>query len=907
MNQAASAMSEFFSEAQEILERVHAGLPLMEKRDQAADSIHSMYRDIHTLKGSSQLFGFQILGKLLHAMETSLEPFRRDHGKQMTEGLMSALTQCLDLVDRISTALKNGQSESTYQSYFLTVLARLIDAAVREFGNDYDLSFFVQSDSVLSLTPTPPSQNFQRQSSLGNTDLVQTMTIQVPVHEGMATTQAAQPISDSTIRVSVHLLDKLMNLVGELVLVRNQMLQHSSDTENLDLLNLSQNLNTVTSELQSEVMKTRMQPIGSIFAKFQRVVRDIASSLGKNIEISFKGAETELDKTLLEAIKDPLTHIIRNSCDHGVEGPEDRQKAGKARHGTILIQAFHEGGQVVIEIIDDGRGLNYQRIGAKALEKNLITAERLAQLKEREIANLIFAPGFSTAETVTSVSGRGVGMDVVKTNIEKIGGTVDLDSVFGKGMTIRLRIPLTLAIVPAMMIRSGDQRFAIPQVKLVQLVRIEKDATRGPGIEMLQGKPFYRLRGQLLPLMSLKELLGDQDSKVAETELRSSEILNLVVLGTEGAQFGLVVDQILDAGDIVVKPVSQFIKSLDAFSGATIFGDGSVGLILDVSALSRRVLGERLERSSIDQKRSLSDEDALALGRVEPQEMLLFRTRAREKYAIPLCLVTRLEEFRIEAIEHSGEQSVVRYRESILPLIRIDGALGLAESDFEVALPSDSAAEVIPVIVVTQSGRQFGLEVDSILDIVTITESVDQTLKDRVGIFGTTVYESEIIVVVDLFSLIEKRFAGAMASDRRAQRELRVKPPVAIYRKLRILVAEPTVFFRQQLQQVLEDEGHEVIVAKSGDVALALLDQPAGPSIDLLICNLYLPRLGSLELLQQVRKNAKFKSLKILALSSGGYIKDFKHAEESGFDSCIEKLDSEALFAQMGRMMGGVR
>ena len=387
-----------------------------------------------------------------------------------------------------------------------------------------------------------------------------------------------------TIRVGVNLLDKLMTLVGELVLARNQLLQVSNTSRDAGLQTVSQRMNLIATELQEEVMKTRMQPIGNIWSQFPRTVRDVALGCGKQVNIEMEGKETELDKTIIEAIKDPLTHLVRNSVDHGIELPEDRVKAGKDSAGRLTLRAFHEGGQVIIEISDDGAGLNVERIRQKAIERGVITPEQAQRMADREIFNLIFLPGFSTAQKVTNVSGRGVGMDVVKTNVEKIGGTVDLQSALGKGTTVRVKIPLTLAIIPALIVTCGGDRYAIPQVSLLELVRLE-DNEAVTGIELVHGAPVHRLRGRLLPVISLRRELRIGNSDGPKNQ---DDAINIVVLQADGRQFGLVVDAINDTEEIVVKPLRKQLKSIKTFAGASIMGDGKVALILDVVGLAQR-------------------------------------------------------------------------------------------------------------------------------------------------------------------------------------------------------------------------------------------------------------------------------------------------------------------------------
>jgi two-component system chemotaxis sensor kinase CheA len=518
--------------------------------------------------------------------------------------------------------------------------------------------------------------------------------------------------------VDVGLLDKVMNLVGELVLARNQVLLFAGRAKDTAFLTASQRLNLITTELQEGVMKTRMQPIGNIWGQFPRTVRDVALGCGKEVAIEMEGKETELDKTIIEAIKDPLTHLVRNSVDHGIELPEDRLKAGKDRIGRLILRAFHEGGQVNIEISDDGAGLNPERIRKKAVERAVITTEQAARLTEREIFNLIFLPGFSTAEKVTNVSGRGVGMDVVKTNVEKIGGTVDVQSTPGRGTTVRVKIPLTLAIIPALVVTCGGDRYAIPQVSLLELVRIEADEV-AKGIELVHGAPVYRLRGRLLPLVYLnRELKLAPDARSA-TE--SAGAVNIVVLQAGERQFGLVVDEINDTEEIVVKPLRKQLKMVKTFAGSSIMGDGKVALILDVLGLAQRagVVTETRNRALTEK----ATESPTTVG--EKQTFLLFAGPGDCRMAIPLSTLARLEEFPVAQVEMSGSQWVTQYRGQILPLIRLNVVLQEQEQKKErrnklrtMQGPPLPDSGPIQVLVLNHEGRSFGLVVERILDII---------------------------------------------------------------------------------------------------------------------------------------------------------------------------------------------
>jgi len=559
----------------------------------------------------------------------------------------------------------------------------------------------------------------------------------------------------------VGLLDELMNLVGELVLARNQVLQFTSKQEDRTFIGTSQRLDLITTELQEGIMQTRMQPIGNVWNKFPRVVRDLAAAHGKKVRIEMEGKETELDKTIIEAIKDPLTHLVRNSVDHGIESPEERIAAGKPEEGLLILRAFHEGGQVNIEISEDGAGIDPEKIKQKALEKGLIAREQAARMGDREAVNLIFAPGLSTAERVTKISGRGVGMDVVKTNIEKIGGTVDIQSRLGEGTTFKIKIPLTLAIIPALIVNSGGDRYAIPQVSLLELVRLEGGQARS-GIEMIHGAPVYRLRGSLLPLVYLNreleiedELVGpasNGEGEVAEAEEAvvgaasngQVEVINIVVLQADERQFGLIVDGINDTEEIVVKPLGKQIKGISAFAGATIMGDGRVALILDILGLAQRasVVSEVRDRTLVDQDARTQEDQA------KRQAMLVFGMGDGHRLAMPLSMVERLEKFPRSAVERAGNQEAVQYRNQIMPLIRLSAFVGVSG-------PEPSAAdEHINVVVYSDNGQDVGLVVDSILDIVEETVTVKSTKASSNGILGSAVIQGQVTDLLDVESIV---------------------------------------------------------------------------------------------------------------------------------------------------------
>ncbi|HWF41423.1 MAG TPA: chemotaxis protein CheW [Acidothermaceae bacterium] len=573
------------------------------------------------------------------------------------------------------------------------------------------------------------------------------------VREALALQAAAQAdarvggsVSDSTLRVDVNLLDTLMRLVGELVLTRNQIVATAAARADTAMQRSSQRLNLLVSELQAGVMKTRMQPIDNVWNKLPRLVRDVSVACGREVRLVLEGRDTELDKTILEAIKDPLTHVVRNAIDHGIESPEARIAAGKPAEGTLTLRAFHEGGQVNIEISDDGAGIDPARIATKAIERGLATVEQLRAMPPREIVNLIFVPGFSTATKVTNVSGRGVGMDVVRTNVEKIGGTVDVSSEPGLGTTLKIKIPLTLAIIPALTVECAGERYAVPQVSLDELLCLEGEQARA-GVEYLSGAPVFRLRGTLIPLVWLDHVLDVTDAPHVD------ESVYILVLQADGRRFGLVVDRVLNTEEIVVKPLSRQLKGIGTYAGATILGDGRVALILDVRALARRAHVVRESDSAIERDRQLADAVV-----VEGPEPLLVVAVGDRRLGVPLSMVTRLEEISRDRIEHVGQREVVQYRGQLLPLGRLSTMLG-------VQAVADAAAQ-LKVIVYTQGRRSVGLVVDAVVDIATEAPASRGDV-DAFGVSGVVVVQDLVTELLDMEQAImatDPRFFDAVAA-----------------------------------------------------------------------------------------------------------------------------------------------
>lgn len=741
------AVREFLIECYENLEQMDRDLLALEQDPNSTQLLRGIFRTMHTIKGGAGFLGLGGLEQLAHAAENLLGKLR-DNTLTLTAEITSALLEAVDVCNCGLHAVENPAESAAFQP-----------AAVIDRLNGVLLG---KLTSTVTPASAPPNAPAQRPAGISPAVALKPATPVAELSPGKAEpapapAQIAAPdaagdkLQDTTIRVDVALLDKLMTRVGELVLARNQILQRTSGLEDAEFVRTAQRLNLITTELQEGVMKTRMQPIGNVWAKFPRVVRDLSAQLGKQIRIEMDGKDTELDKTIVEAIKDPLTHLVRNSIDHGIETPAARRAAGKSEEGCLTLRAYHEGGQVNIEITDDGAGLNLDRIRKKALERGLITADQAGRLSEREAAQLILLPGFSTAEQVTSVSGRGVGMDVVKTNIEKIGGTLDLQTRPGQGTTIKIKIPLTLAIIPALIVTCDGDRYAIPQVSLLELVRLEgEQATRG--IENVHDTPVYRLRGKLLPLVYLSEHLRLRRHSAPNTVEENSAI-NIVVLRADDRQFGLVVDKVNDTEEIVVKPLGKQLKSVAEYAGATIMGDGDVALILDVKGLAvASGLGHEIRDRSVTTEGKASIESA---GRKET--LLIVDVGDARGFALLTSMVARLEKISRTSVELANGREVIQYRGAILPLVRLADVVGGA--------PPAAADAEMQVIVYDELGQRFGLIVERIVDITEaeLNFAIDQDAEHY--LLGTTVVQQRVKDVLNLRNLARfDRAAGLLCN-----------------------------------------------------------------------------------------------------------------------------------------------
>ncbi len=694
---------------------------------------------------------------------------------------------------------------------------------------------------------------------------------------------------ETSVRVHVTLLDTLMTLAGELVLGRNQLLQVSQTKDWQSLETITAKLDQVTSELQEAIMQTRLQPIANVFNKFPRLIRDMANKLGKQCELVIEGKEVELDKTIIESIGDPLTHMLRNSMDHGIETPEERQAKGKNPVGTILLSASHQGGKVNIRVKDDGAGIDAEKLKQKAVEKGILTPEQADEMSKRDAVNLIFHPGFSTAEKVTDVSGRGVGMDVVKTNIEKLGGSIEIETEVGKGTTFDIKLPLTLAIVPALIVNVADDRYAIPQVSVDELVRIKPTEVEEK-IHKIKEIEVLKLRGSLLPLVRLSKLLEKE-----QKESQGEEAINIIVVESGSLRYGLIVDGLPDSEEIVVKPLGRHLKSCSCFAGATILGDGTVALILDIGGIAVKsnlnsTTTEQIERAVADEMDY--SEDSLTI--------LLFTNAPHEQFAVPMGVISRIEKIKREQIDSVGGKPVLQYRGKSLPLIKLEDCI--------TADPMEETDELF-VVVFESSGREIGLIVPKLIDIRNVRSNFDNETFREEGVIGSVIIDNKTTRMIDLYSPVMTASSIAMSTSTgiammrgdnqsnmkaETQEKQNTPKPVKANKQPVILIAEDSSFFRKQLVSLLESEGYKVLGCEDGQVAWNTLKE-SPEKFDLVVTDIEMPNMNGYELTAHIKQDPKTKSISVIAVTSLAGDDEIEKGKKVGVDDYQIKLDKDML------------
>src|ERR1700720_3073629 len=854
-------LREFLTESHESLDTVDNQLVRFEQDPNNARILDNIFRLVHTMKGTCGFLGLPRLEALAHAGETLMGKFR--DGMPVTAEAVTLILSSIDRIKEILAGLETSgaEPEGTDQDLILklqalaepridtasepaapraaikpaieqgTLLPQVLGRRLRPGEVSLDELERAFRETATEIAPPPRAAPSQREAPARGP--ASPKEPKPGPKNAMAESEASDGdrVANQSIRVNVDTLERLMTMVSELVLTRNQLLEISRRNEDTEFKVPLQRLSNVTAELQEGVMKTRMQPIGNAWQKLPRIVRDLSGELHKQIELEMHGADTELDRQVLDLIKDPLTHMVRNSADHGLETPAERSAAGKPEQGTIRLSAYHEGGHIIICIADNGRGLNTERIKAKAVSNGLVSEADLEKMTEAQIHKFIFAPGFSTAAAVTSVSGRGVGMDVVRTNIDQIGGTIDVKSVAGEGSSVTIKIPLTLAIVSALIVEAAGDRFAIPQLAVVELVRARANSEHR--IERIKDTAVLRLRNKLLPLMHLKKLLRIDDGSSSDPEN------GFIVVTQVGSQtFGIVVDGVFHTEEIVVKPMSTKLRHIDMFSGNTILGDGAVIMIIDPNGIAK-ALG-----ASGAASHEIADENAAQRASAAEQltSLLVFRAGSSQPKAVPLGLVTRLEEIAADKIELSNGRYMVQYRDQLMPLVQMDG----------VSVQTSGAQ---PILVFADDGRSMGLVVDEIIDIVEERLNIE-VAGSQEGILGSAVIKGQPTEVIDV---------GA--------------------------------FFRNMLAPVLKAAGYRVRVAPNAQEGLVALR--SGQPFDVVLTDIEMPDMNGFEFAETIRADAHLNSMPIIALSSLVSPAAIERGRQAGFYDYVAKFDRPGLIAAL--------
>lgn len=945
-------VAEFLTETNESLAELDNDLVNLEQNPNDQELLGNIFRLVHTIKGTCGFLGLPRLEKVAHHGENVLGRFR-DGDLEVKPEYVTLIFECMDRIRSIIIELENTGSEPEGDDS--TLIAKL--DAVYE-GKDIETVAPVEDRVVGMATEEELEAAFQAAPGPEEMAVMQVedpkeenviplaspaleQNDQAPAEDTSAEKKdgAAPGVSQQSLRVSVDVLENLMTMVSELVLTRNQLLQILRTQSETEFSGPLQRLNHVVSDLQEGVMKTRMQPIGNAWAKLPRIIRDLSMELNKKIELEMNGQDTELDRQVLELIKDPLTHMVRNSADHGIEDPETRKAAGKPETGKVVLNAYHEGGHIIIEIKDDGKGLAADKIKEKALEKGLASAAELAEMTTQQIQQFIFKAGFSTAAAVTAVSGRGVGMDVVRTNIEKIGGSIELKSVEGKGSDFIIKIPLTLAIVSALIVEASHERFAIPQLSVRELVMTSEHAENQ--IEMIKGTPVFRLRDKLLPLVSLSDLLElylspedlaakaaavealeeenraaiadalaasqeqnsakqfiDQANDAAASDAENAESASdvtpkktssenasarhknkyIVVTQVGNYDFGIIVDRVFDTEEIVVKPVAKILKNIEIFSGNTILGDGSVIMILDPNGIARATG----EVEGTDNKDAIEDSARQTSTSAQKTSLLLFRVGDATPKAVPLSLVSRLENVKLNDIEYSSGKMMVQYRDQLMQLEKFDNSLELGEHDEK------------PVLVFADGDKSLGLIVDEIVDIT--EEHIDVQIKGhREGLLGSAIINEKATDVVDVGHYLSANTQNWFEGDTSVFGE------EADTGKRRVLLVDDSPFFRNMLTPLLSVAGYEVTTTEGPQEALQLCEK--GAHFDIIVSDIEMPEMDGFQFAEKVKSNSNWRDTPLVALTSHANPKDIDRGMEVGFNKYIAKFDRDTLLSTLSQTL----
>jgi two-component system chemotaxis sensor kinase CheA len=932
----------FIEESLEHLADIETDLLAIEKAGANIDEnlVNKVFRAAHSIKGGAGFMGLTVIQELSHAMENILGMIRSRKLVPNPE-IVNILLQGSDKLQSMINNIQSSNDEDITEHLIPlnaiaegnTVQAAPPKPAPEPIPAEVVTPEPVPEPAITQEIPAHPEDSIPAAPAVTKTEPVApTPAVSQPIPPAVSTipeTSSAPPSpqvkTDTSLRVHVSLLDSLMTLAGELVLSRNQLLQTIGTNDLRNAEAVGQRIDLITSELQEAIMLTRMQPIGNVFSKFPRVVRDLSKQLNKTIELTIVGNEVELDKTIIESINDPLTHLIRNSVDHGVEMPADRKRIGKSEKGLIILKAYHEAGQVVIQISDDGKGLDGEALAASAVSKGLITTEQAQIMSDKEKISLIFLPGFSMAKKVTDVSGRGVGMDVVKTNLDKLGGQVEIVSEVGKGTTISIKLPLTLAIIPCQIITTSGERYAIPQVNLEELLRIPANQVK-KRVEKVGNAEVVRLRGNLLPLIRLSDVIDaertywdpaeggqrpdrrdsiadrrgknsplfhntsekPEEGRQADTDTRAANdrrysaasALNIVVVSTNSMKYGLIVDHLQDSEEIVIKPLGRHLQQCKGYAGATIMGDGRIALILDVTNLARMAHLTSIDGTDRANEVALAAEEFIRTQK-DRQALLIFRSSEHEQFAVPLNQVERIEKIKRSDIEDMGGKRVMQYRGGSLALITVD--------DISSVHPLADQDDLL-VIVFNICSKPIGLLAIGPIDAIEITSEIDGVTLKQPGIMGSIIIDGHTTMLVDVFEIVQTLFPDWFAEKPifEVEKASGITPT--------ILIAEDSNFFRNQVKGYMTESGYNVIEGADGAIAWDLLQKHAD-EISMVVTDIEMPNMNGFELTETIRKNPKYNKIPIIALTTLAADEDIAKGKAVGIDEYHIKLDKEKLMA----------
>lgn len=890
-------LNDFVIEANEHLADIENQLLSIEESGSEVDIdlVNEIFRGVHSIKGAAGFLGMTKVNDLAHSLENIFN-MMRNHELSPNSEMIDVMLRAADRLQGLMNDIENSNNEDV--SEHVKSLERIAngneaaspapEAEVQEVASSPS-----EDDLDAQIAAALAANQAEESTAADATEEVEAVPTATP--EPATANASAEPkkeasekkhAPEATIRVSVGVLDKLMNLAGELVLSRNQLMQAIASKDQQALDTIASRLDQVTSEVQESIMQTRMQQIGSVFSKFPRIVRDLSNKLGKQCALNVEGKEVEVDKTIIEAIGDPLTHLVRNSIDHGVEMPADRQKAGKPVEGTMNLRACYQAGKVRIEIEDDGAGIDPQKLRDKAVSKGIITSESAEQMGDREALRLIFHPGFSMAAKVTDVSGRGVGMDVVRTNISKLGGTVDIESVVGQGTNIVITLPLTLAIIPSLIVQSRDDLFAIPQVNIAELVRVRREELDSK-IGRVNGAEVLRLRGSLLPLTRLDNVINSDSQTTADNSQSlladgdEREAINIIVVETGQQRFGLIVDALHASEEIVVKPLGRHIQSCPCLSGATILGDGHVALILDVAGIANH---EQIgSADEADDERTHQDSTR---SQEESQYMLLFSNHESEHFAVSMGVVSRIDRVRADQIESVGGQELLQHGETTMSLLRLENLI---------AAKAPATTDRLYVIVFDVGGNEVGLLTSNLEDIRDITTAIDTDTFTERGISGSMVLGTQTTRLIDLFEIAEIAHPEWFTEQTVVVEEDELPPLV--------LLAEDSNFFRTQVVTMMGERGYRVIDCEDGLIAWETLES-GEHEFDVVVTDIEMPNMNGFELSDRIKSSSKWKHLPVIALTSLAGAADMQRGMEVGIDDYQIKMDRDKLLNSLHNFTG---